>query len=272
MNKTNFLKFLSKIQKYTHQGISLTEVLLALVITSIVMTFAAKGAINLLSFSESATSKSLAISTLNKALAFMQEEIKSSISVTQENGLVSGTACLSANVDSDECLVLTFPISYNTTLNSNCDSGKDKGKVYYGYQNISSPTYSGVWLKPGILKRKVVCYEITNNNGTPNDFSDDTTALVNTNWTVVGDGLISDQETQPITTCDQDSMDNWSGSTTIYGTDLVSGNETGGFRFCLGTTNSNNRLVRIFLYGHVITDDANNQALVNSMGFSRAEE
>ena len=258
MNKTNFLKFLFTIQKYTHQGISLTELLLALVITSIVMAFAAKGAINLLSFSDSATSKSLAISTLNRTLTFMQEEIKSSISVQQSNDT---TKCPSSIVDSDECLILTFPASYNLTLDSDCTSTTDKPEVSYGYKNISSDT-STEWLKPGVLKRKVFCKDSSSND----------VSITNTPWEEIGDGLISDKETQPTTACNQDSMNNWPGITTIYGTDLVSGSETGGFRFCLGSTSADNRLVRIFLYGHVITDDANNQVLVNSIGFSRSEE
>jgi prepilin-type N-terminal cleavage/methylation domain-containing protein len=265
MTKNSLLKLLFQISKYYQQGISLTELLVALVVSSVVISFAAKGAVNLLSFSDSANAKSTAVSTLNRTIAYMQEEIKSSLSITQENSLVAGTSCLSTAVDSNECLVLTFPASYNENLHDDCDSGSNEGKVYYGYEDISSNS-NEIWLKPGILKRKVVCYEITNDGGTPADFSDDTTALVTTNWTVVGDGLISVNETQPTVTCDQDSMTNWPGDATVYGADSSG---EGGFRFCLETTN--NRLARIFLYGHIIADGDNEQIALSSIAYSRAD-
>lgn len=188
---------LNLLEKPTNQGITLTELLVALVISGIVLAFASSGFINVLRANRDVESKSTQLSNLTRALTFIQEDIKPGISVTE----LSGGEC---DVDSS-CLVIN----------------SESSQVIYGFEDISEGNQT--WLKPGILKRKIT--------------GDD--------WDVVADGLAIDANDPD---CAEGTI-NWADDTTptLYG-------DTGnGFRFCVDETN--NRLARIFLYGHIIGTD-----------------
>ncbi len=109
-----------------------------------------------------------------------------------------------------------------------------------------------IWLKPAILRRKIICEETQGN------------------WIVIADGLLGKNETHSIdnsTLCQQDSL-NWLNDTKAQGHILHESQETGGFRFCLHENHDRNRLVRIFLYGHII----NGQPIrVNTIAFTRSQ-
>lgn len=238
LNKRLFL--INRIQP--DSGLSLTELLVAIVISSIVLTAATSGFVNLLRANQDVESKSVRSGTLSRALSYIGEDIKEASSITAE--AAGSTNCPSAEVDSDECLVLTYP---------------DSSTVYYGYQDLT--TGSHVYLKPGILKRQA--------------FDDTGTAVLETGqtnawekeYTVIADGLLgSVNEADPNPVCNQDSV-NWTGETTVYGDD----NTKGGFRFCLNDSTTTNRLVRIFLYGHIVGGNDNNVISVNSVSFARAD-
>lgn len=250
MHKTKLFKILLALPKNSHEGLSLIELLVAVIIGGIALTAAASGFINLLTANQEVESKTNRTASLTRALAYMQNDIKAANSVTQEPRGVANN-CSSTAVTSNECLVLTFPDFYAQELNLNCSKTPGSpAKVYYGFDDIS--TGSQIWLKPGVLKRKVIC-------------ENNTSTIVSTNWTVIADGLISANETQPTTSCTQDGAANWAGGSTVYGQDSSG---KGGFRFCLETTN--NRLVRIFLYGHVIGGNSDHQLMVNTISFARA--
>jgi len=57
MKKTKLLKLLLAIQKSAQQGISLTELLVATIMSSIILTVAARGFINVLTANQSVESK-----------------------------------------------------------------------------------------------------------------------------------------------------------------------------------------------------------------------
>lgn len=220
-------------------GITLTELLVAIVMGSIVLTAAGGGFINLLKRNQDIESKTIRTAGLTKALAYIQEEMKGAKYVTAEKA-EKGKNCNLSSVDSDYCLVLTYPD--DSLLKLECNNSK--AKIYYGFQDISGKSEQ-IWLKPGILKRKVFC--------------DDKKPR---NWIVIADGLLGKNEDNPEISfnknndfCRQNSI-NWTGNLTIYGGNKKA-NNTGGFRFCLhnndsANQDSNNRLVRIFLYGNII--------------------
>lgn len=247
MNKTKLFQLLLIRQKYANQGLSLTESLVALVISSIVLTAATRGFVDLLTANQDVEFKTVQTANLTRALAYMQNEIKGARYITQ----VSGGICSSTEIDSDECLVLTYP--NDAEIDGNTCTETDP-KIYYGYKDITSGTQT--WLKPGILKRKIVC---TNSSGG--------------NWQVIADGLISINEDNPrdnfasdTAFCSQGGV-NWT-TGNLYG-DNSSGK--GGFRFCLNDTTATNRLVRIFLYDHIVGGNENNLISVNTITFARAD-
>ncbi|NCO75372.1 MAG: prepilin-type N-terminal cleavage/methylation domain-containing protein [Cyanobacteria bacterium] len=211
------------------RGITLIELLIAIVVGSIVLTAAASGMINLLTVNNSIESKTIRNAGLVKALAYIQDDIKRAKYITAEKA-TSGGNCNSLDIDSGDCLVLTYPD--NTPLRVGCDGVTPT--IYYGFKDISN-NKNEIWLKPGILKRKIIC-----TNGSVG------------NWIVIADGLLGKKEVNLITTlinnpdfCTQDSI-KWTGNLTVYG--------EGGFRFCLQESHNQNRLARIFLYGHIIND------------------
>ena len=260
MNKIQLLKILFHLKKNSIQGLSLIELLVALVISGIALTTATSGFINLLSANQEVESKINRKETLTRALAYMQNELKSANQITQEASSVGGN-CDSGSISSNECLVLSFPDIYADDVNSNCStSPSSPAKVYYGFEDISSGTQ--IWLKPGVLKRKYVC---ENGVGT----------IISGNWTVIADGLVSVNEAQPTTTCTQDGGNNWPGDSTVYGRDSSG---KGGFRFCLDPVinvgddpQNKDRLVRVFLYGHIVGGNSNNQIMVNTTMFTELE-
>jgi Tfp pilus assembly protein FimT len=250
MNKINLLKLFLSFKKHSNKGISLTELLVALVMTGIVLTAATSGFINLLRVNKDVESKTVTSEGLAKALNFTQEEIKQAKTVTQE---AQGTNCDSSAISSANCLVLTYPASFNTSLNSSCTSTTVEPKVYYGFQDISSG--SQIWLKPGVLKRKIFC-------------SDSGGTAVSTNWIVIADGLISVNEPDPGTTCSRPDV-GLTGTTppiAVYG---ANASGKGGFRFCFNNETTTNRLAKIFLYGY--TGKNSTPTSLNITTFARAQ-
>lgn len=246
MNKIKLFRLLLILKKYAHQGISLTELLVALVISGIVLTGAVSGFINLLTANQDVESKTSRSVALEKALSYMQNDIKGAVSITREP---NNTNCNSTAIDSQNCLVLTY--SNGVEIDGDTCS-KNPPKIYYGYEDIKDGLQ--IWLKPGTLKRKVVCTNVGN-------------------WQVIADGLISVNENNPRTDfdsdknfCSQDDV-NWT-SGNLYGDN---GSGKGGFRFCLDDNTTTNRLVRIFLYGHIVGGNDNNMISANTITFARAE-
>jgi type II secretory pathway pseudopilin PulG len=236
------------------EGITLMELLVAIIMGSIVLTAACSGFINLLKRNQDIESKTIRTAGLTKALAYIQEDMKSAKYVTAEKAEIDKN-CNFSSVDSDYCLVLTYPD--NSVLKLECNN--HKAKIYYGFQDINKGEQ--IWLKPGILKRKVFCDDGNQRN-----------------WIVIADGLLSKNEDNPEINfnknndfCRQNSI-NWTGNLTVYGGNKKA-NNTGGFRFCLhnddsANENSNNRLVRIFLYGHII---GGNPISLSTITFTRSE-
>jgi type II secretory pathway pseudopilin PulG len=216
--------------KFSWEGLTIIELLVSVVMGGVVLTAAASGFINLLQANQDIESKTIRHSGLIKALNYLQEDIKTAQSVTIEPATVGGN-CDASAIDSKDCLKLIYP--NNTELREGCVNNPT---IYYGLQDISGNTPQ-IWLKPAILRRKIICDK---NQG---------------NWIVVADGLLGKNEPNPVIDtkenpfCQQDSI-NWTGSLKVYG--AMTG-EKGGFRFCLhDDTDTQNRLVRIFLYGHII--------------------
>lgn len=210
--------------KSSCDGLTVTELLISVVIGSVVLTAVAGGFINLLKAHQTIEAKILRHSGLIKALNYLEEDIKRAKSVEAS----AGSDCNPSAIDSNNCLVLSYP--ENTKLREGCSKNP---KIYYGLQDISGKS-AQIWLKPAILQRKIICQETQGN------------------WIVVADGLLGKNEVNPVkedeNLCTQDSV-NWQGSTEVYG---EMKNHKGGFRFCLDQNNHQNRLVRIFLYGHII--------------------
>ncbi|WP_324281495.1 prepilin-type N-terminal cleavage/methylation domain-containing protein [Cyanobacterium aponinum UTEX 3221] len=275
MNKYKLLQLFLSLKKSQQKGISLIELIIALVISGIVLTAAASGFMNILRANQNIESKTVRSATLNRAITYMQNEVKEARTVTE----VSGGQC--SNVTSSNCMVLTYPDSNSSdgaggTIAS-C-AGPDQ-LVYYGYEDISSGTQ--IWLKPGVLKRKVVSeqkryedasltVEITN----PINYDSDDVCTTTTGiWQVIADGLISINESNPVSSfaddtayCSQE-VTNWT-TGNLYGDN---GSGKGGFRFCLLDTTAQNRLVRIFLYGHIMgLPDGNNTISSNIITFARS--
>ena len=85
MNKTQLFKILLILQKNSCRGLSLTELLVAVVIGGIALTAAASGFINLLSANQEVESKTNRSAGLTRALAYMQNEIKATSCGCQSN-------------------------------------------------------------------------------------------------------------------------------------------------------------------------------------------
>jgi hypothetical protein len=232
--------------KSSWEGLTITELLVSVVMGSVVLTAAFSGFINLLKANQDIESQTIRHGGLIKALNYLQEDIKEAKSVTIEPSRVDGN-CDASAIDSKHCLKLTYPD--NTALREGCVNDLT---IYYGLQDISDNTPQ-IWLKPAILRRKIICNK---NQG---------------NWIVVADGLLGKNENNPVIDtkekpfCKQDSV-NWTGSLKVYG--AMSG-EKGGFRFCLhDDVDSQNRLVRIFLFGHIINGQP---IMVNTIVFTPSQ-
>ncbi|BAQ66801.1 type II secretion system protein J [Geminocystis sp. NIES-3709] len=233
MNKTKLIKLLLQLRKQNNLGISLTELLVALVISGIVLTAAASGFINLLRANQDVESKSVRSNGLARALAFMQEDVKQAKSVqavlqTDDTKCDSGAVGSTSAVNSQRCLKIILA---------------DGSAIYYGFKDISGTT-NQPFLKPGILKRQRY-----NASGSAVDFNNVVLATQSNAWndldTTIADGLIN---TNSNTVCTWQGVGLATSATvTVYG-GMSSGN--GGFRFCLNNNTSSNRLVRIFLYGY----------------------
>lgn len=251
MNKKLLLKRIAQNKNHKEKGLSLTELIVALVMSGIILTAASSGFANLLSANQEVESKSNRSAGLQKALAFMQNEIREGAFITQE-AATAGGVCNTTGITSVNCLVVNYRA--NQVIDGNtCTEATPK--IYYGYEDIKNDN-SSVWLKPGILKRKVVCTSATGGN-----------------WQVIADGLISLNEANPVDAftnevdfCSQGGVSNWT-TGNLFG---ANAGGKGGFRFCLGDNTNNNRLVRIFLFGHIIGGNANNIISTNIITFARA--
>ncbi|AUC61403.1 hypothetical protein AA637_09655 [Cyanobacterium sp. HL-69] len=260
----NYKLLLKLLQKRNDLGITLTELLVALVISGIVLTATTSGFINILRANQNVNSKSDQLTSLSRTLVYIQEDIKQAISV-EATSATAGGECDSTDVDSVNCLKLTYATTNNDDgsggIIPSCDV--PDAITYYGYQDISSS--DSIWFKPGILRRKT--FTKVRDDKTTSDRSDDTCSVAESNWITVADGLISVNEDDPTDFpidfptpdgtiasddfCSQNDT-NWTGSDAIYGADSSG---FGGFRFCLEENNDENRLVRIFLYGNIINGD-----------------
>lgn len=251
----NIINVITNISETTFscQGMTLTELLAGVVMGGIILTTAASGFINLLTRNQQIESKTIRSAALMKSLAYIQDDIKGAKYVTATPA-TSGGDCNISSVDSDYCLVLTYPDGGLETQ----DCREKEPKIYYGFQDISQGNQ--IWLKPGILKRKIICNDQKQRN-----------------WIVIADGLLSKHEDNPEKNflssddfCRQDSI-NWTKSSKVYGSNKNQ-NNTGGFRFCLHEDNksnpSTNRLVRVFLYGHIING---NPIRVSTVIFTRSQ-
>lgn len=197
--------------KSSCEGLTITELLTGVVMGSLVLTAAASGFINLLKANQNIEAKTIRHSGLIKALNYLQEDIKAAKSVTAIKASDEEKECNSSAINSEHCLVLTYP--NNTKLREGCLTNP---RIFYGLQDISGKSPQ-IWLKPAILRRKIICKETQGN------------------WIVVADGLLGKNETHSIdnsTLCQQDSV-NWLNDTKAQGHILHESQETGGFRFCL---------------------------------------
>lgn len=235
--KKNYKFLLKLLQQSTNQGITLTELLVALVISGIVLTAMASGFLNILRANRDVESKSNQLNNLSRALTFIQEDIKQSVSVTVSESLDSQCA----DVDSD-CLIIEL---------------SNGNEIYYGFKDISDDP--SAFLKPGILKRQ----EYDSSGAI---LITDQSNAWEEEFTTVADGLEvnnSPFHQAPNPTCGSGSI-TWDGVATIYGEDNT------GFRFCLQSNDNNNRLARIFLYGHIIENDT--PINVDVVTFARGSE
>jgi len=251
----NHKLLLKLLQQPSNQGITLTELLVALVVSGIVLTATASGFMNVLRANRDVDSKGNQLSNLTRALTFIQEDIKEGVSVRR---VANGTGnCTSGvgGVDSD-CLMIRL---------------SDGNEIYYGFKDISGDT--SPFLKPGILKRQeyddsgdALDYE---GNTLPSSDPQEQQTAWQEQFTIVADGLEIDNSPShnaPNPTCN----DGGSGSIAWVGTTTVRGINNTGFRFCLNDDTANNRLVRIFLYGHII--GSNNAPMnVDVVTFARSE-
>ncbi|AFZ54784.1 prepilin-type N-terminal cleavage/methylation domain-containing protein [Cyanobacterium aponinum AL20118] len=245
MNRYKLLQLFLNLKKYQQKGLSLVELIVALVISGIVLTAAASGFVNVLRANQSVESKTVRSSTLARALAYMQDEIKQASSLTAvKEADDSNCNTSSGNADSEYCLRLTLPDGDSNSATTEY--------IYYALDDISGVTSE--WLKPGVLRRRRIQEDGTDSG-----------------WWAIADGLTSVNETEPSTiACDQDSV-NWTGHNTIYGG--TTGGK-GGFRFCVDQdpTTGESRLARIFLYGHIMgAGDGNNTISASTISFARSE-
>ncbi|MTF37486.1 prepilin-type N-terminal cleavage/methylation domain-containing protein [Cyanobacterium aponinum] len=244
MDKRIVLQLLIGLRNNSEKGLSLIELIVALIISGIVLTAAASGFINVLRANQNVESKTVRSATIARAIAYIQDEIKEAKAVTAV--AVGSTQCPSASVDSAHCLKLTMP---------------DDSTVLYGFDDISTGT--NVYLKPGLLKRQE--YDSSGNAV----LQTGQTSAWDTQYTTVVDGLTSVNETAPTTVACNQELTAWPSGTTVYGG--TSGGK-GGFRFCLADNTANNRLARIFLYGHIIgVADGNNVISGSTISFARSE-
>ncbi len=228
-----------------NQGISLTELLIALVISSIVLTTATSGLINVLRAKQDIESKSIRMASIRRALAYMQEDIKQARSVTAVTEHTDPKCNTSGDtVESEYCLRITYP--------DDTDNNPDtKKRIYYAFDDIRSG--SQIWLKPGVLRWKRVQEDGTDSG-----------------WRAIKDGLISVKENQPSINCSYNEV-NWTFHDEIYGTDK---NKKGGFRFCVdkNPTTEESRLVRIFLHGYIMGNNGESSTISDSIiAFTRAQ-
>lgn len=240
-----FLRLLIQSKQNSIRGLSLIEVLVATFISGIVLTVATSGMINLVTNNQEIESKSTRSISLDRALSYIEDDIKGSVSLTK---VKNGTGfCSSSSVDS-ECLVLNYPDNF--TINTKCKVHSNSTRqIYYGLEDISNKS-SSIWLKPGVLKRKTICGDKAGN------------------WMTVVDGLKSSKEEAINPICNQNDI-TWTGSSIVHG-DI--GSNKGGFRFCLenNPATEESRLVRIFLYGHIVTKSENDTIAVDLITYARA--
>lgn len=191
------------------------ELLVAGISSGVILLLGVNVFVNVLRITENLEAKTTQSNTLNRALSYIQEEIKQADYVMAVTGS-EDKKCDSASIDSQHCLKIIV---------------STEEFIYYAFDDISIGQHT--WQKPGVLRRKTIKKDGTDSG-----------------WRVLVDGLISVKEKQPTVTCNQDSIQwdisNW--NTDVYG---GTRENKGGFRFCLNNKGKS-QLVRIFLYGHIM--------------------
>jgi len=86
----NYKLLLKLLQKRNYLGINLTELLVALVISGIVLTATTSGFINILRANQNVNSKSDQLTSLSRTLVYIQEDIKQAISVEATSATAGG--------------------------------------------------------------------------------------------------------------------------------------------------------------------------------------
>jgi prepilin-type N-terminal cleavage/methylation domain-containing protein len=121
------------------RGFTLVELILALAITGLVMTLAGSGLYALMTANDRSQSETMDRLELERALAFMTDEIKMSQQIQTPTTSIPGFQSASGSSDIQPILVLS-PAS---------NSRLDKPIVYY----LADPPNSSVWLGPRVIYR-----------------------------------------------------------------------------------------------------------------------
>lgn len=249
-------KWLLYQAKNQEAGISLMELIVALVIGGIALLLGAMLFVNVLKANKAVESKTVAAAELQRALSFIIEDIKQASNVTQVNR--GNTLCPSQQVDSNECLVLSREVN---------------GTVYrisYGYKDISNQTT--YFYKPGVLKRQI--YRQSDNTPVSYNLQPLPSGGQQQAWddyTVVADGLINTVPQNQVACENYEGIRSWQDTADTANRDKIYGtmsNNRGGFRFCLYNSTGNNPLARVFLIGR-ITDERGSEFKVVSFGLAR---
>jgi prepilin-type N-terminal cleavage/methylation domain-containing protein len=123
------------------RGFTLVELLLALAITGLVMTLAGSGLYALMTANDRSQSETMDRLELERALAFMSDEIKMSRQVTNVVTAIHGFNPASGVASSSIQPILVLSPASNSRL--------DKPIVYY----LAEPPNSSVWLGPRVIYR-----------------------------------------------------------------------------------------------------------------------
>ncbi|MCX8077306.1 MAG: hypothetical protein N3D76_01475 [Geminocystis sp.] len=250
-------KWLLHQAKNQEAGVSLMELIVALVIGGITLVLGAVLFVNVLRANKAVESKTVAAAELQRALSFIVEDIKLASNVTMVNR--GNTYCPTSQVDSNECLVLRR---------------NENGTVYvisYGYKDIQNQNTH--FYKPGVLKRQV--YRQSDNTPVSHDYRTlPVTGGQQAAWddyTTVADGLINTTPRVSVACENFEGIKLWQDSSAnsnrgqIYG-DTSDGR--GGVRFCLYNTAGDNRLARVFLIGRTV-DERDSEFRLASFGLAR---
>ena len=127
--------------RYKERGFTLVELLLALAITGLVMSLAGSGLYALMTANDRSQSETMDRLELERALAFMSDEIKMSRQVINTVTSIPGFNPASGVTSSSVRPILVLSPASNSRL--------DKPIVYY----LAEPPNSSVWLGPRVIYR-----------------------------------------------------------------------------------------------------------------------